>query len=250
MLNIAVVFKISDHIIFRPVSCDIVLDQRCLADTAHTRQIQNTTSLQALCDLPDLRVSAYKIGRYRRQNRNNVVLLVRQFHKRTEELCDLINGLKSVRCRRTNCVSEKPCEKCLHIGTLRKFLILTLAVLKRKSGKAPMLCFRGMSAKKKIKDDLTDGINIRRIADFSDRIRVQLFGCSPFSCVRKRRITAVLNIPDTVKVDKLYKLCDRIVGSVLQDKDVFGFQVKAEIARLVVVSHSFRYRFANSHILR
>ena len=99
MPNIAVIFKVSDHIIFRPVSCNIVLDERGLADTAHTRQIQNMVTLQALCDLPDLRISAHKIRRYRRQNRNHIVLLVQQFHKLTEELCDLINDPKTVRCR-------------------------------------------------------------------------------------------------------------------------------------------------------
>ena len=113
-----------------------------------------------------------------------------------------------------------------------------------------MLRFRGMSPEKKIKDDLTDCVNIRRIADFPDSIGIKLFGCSPFSCVGKQRITAVIHISDTAKVNELHKLCDRIIGSILQNKDVFGFQVKAEIARLMVVSHSFRYRFADCHILR
>lgn len=114
-----------------------------------------------------------------------------------------------------------------------------------------MLGFVGVSAEKKIKDDLSNRVNVSGFADPRGGIRIELFGCSPFSCIGKDRIHPVSRyILYTVEVNKLYQLGNRIIGSVLQDKDIFRFQIKAEITRVVVLAHSFRYRQAKFHILR
>ena len=113
-----------------------------------------------------------------------------------------------------------------------------------------MLCIIGMSANKKIKDYFSNSIDVRSHAYLCGSIRIELLRCGPVSCVGKQRITAVIHITDTVKVDKFHKLCYSIIRSVLHDKYVFRFQVKAEKSRLMVIAYGFGYRFAERHILR
>ena len=56
MQNITVIFKISDHVILRPIPCDIVLDKRTFADTSDSRDIESIVLLKALRYLPDVRI--------------------------------------------------------------------------------------------------------------------------------------------------------------------------------------------------
>ena len=113
-----------------------------------------------------------------------------------------------------------------------------------------MLRIGGMSAKKKIKDYFSNSIDVRSRAYLCGSIRIELLRSGPVSCVGKQRITAIVQITDTVKVDKFHKLCYSIIRSILQDKYVFRFQVKAEKARIMVIAYGFGYRFAECHILR
>ena len=81
---------------------------------------------------------------------------------------------------------------------------------------------------KQIKDDLANRVNIRSPAYLGGRVGVELFGRCPVPCIGKKCTAVIIHVSDAVKVDKLHKLCYCIIRGILQDKYVFGLQVKAE----------------------
>ena len=107
-------------------------------------------------------------------------------------------------------------------------MIFTLTVIKGKAGKSSVLRFGGVPPEKQIKDDLANRVNIRSPAYLGGRVGVELFGRCPVPCIGKKCTAVIIHVSDAVKVDKLHKLCYCIIRGILQDKYVFGLQVKAE----------------------
>ena len=88
-----------------------------------------------------------------------------------------------------------------------------------------------MSIKQVVEDQFAYRIDICFRSDRSCTVGIKQLGSSPVLCAGNGCIgTDIVHVPYAIKVDELHKLSDRVVRSVLQDENVLGLDIKAEIS--------------------